>query len=201
MNPRQIKIAVVSSDHTHLAAAAEVLEGKGYQVSRFTSAQQALSEPAAKAAHVILADQDLAGDVDGLGLLGQLGDAKRQHSAILTASQATVDVAVKGMQLGACDLLSKPMDAERLLKSVELALARRGMYLTSPETINKIIGARLRDIRRDSDLTTQQLADRVGVTQSQISQIETGRSAASVVTLYRIAHALGLSLSRLLGDI
>lgn len=201
MNPRQIKIAVVSSDDTHLAATAEVLENKGYQVARLTSAQQALSDPAAQAAHVVLVDQDLPGDVDGLGLLGQLREANRQHSAILTASQPNVDVAVKGMQLGACDLLNKPADGDRLLKSVELALGRRGMFLTSPETINKIIGARLRDIRRDSDLTTQQLADRVGVTQSQISQIETGRSAASVVTLYRIAHALGLTLAKLLDGI
>jgi transcriptional regulator with XRE-family HTH domain len=56
----------------------------------------------------------------------------------------------------------------------------------------------LRQLRREQGLTTQQLANRVGVTQSQISQVETGRSAASVVTLYKIAQAFEMSLAEML---
>jgi DNA-binding NtrC family response regulator len=201
MNPQQIKVVVVTQDDGQMASVTEMLESKGYQVIRATSVQQALSEASSASAHVFLADQDLGGELNGLGLLTQVKDANRQISMILMGGQPQVDVAIKAMQLGVCDYLTKPVDGERLLRSIELGLARRGMYLTSPETINKIIGSRLRDIRRDCDLTTQQLADRVGVTQSQISQIETGRSAASVVTLYRIAHALDLSLSKLLEGI
>jgi len=201
MNPQQIKIAIVSSDVGQTKVAAETLEGKGYRVTKLTSGDQAVSQLSSHTAHVVVADQDIGGRMDGLEVLGQLRRANCQHSAILIASSASLDTAVAAMQLGVCDLLTKPIEPARLLDGVELALSRRGMYLTTPETINRIIGTRLRDIRRNSDLTTQQLADRVGVTQSQVSQIETGRSAASVVTLYRIARAIGINLSTLLEGI
>ena len=201
MNAQQIKIAVVSSDDAQLSAVTDSLENKGYQVAKYKSADSALSALSSRPAHVIVVDQDLAGQPDALSFLGQLRETDRQLSTVMIASEGSLDAAVKAMQLGVCDYLIKPVNADRLLRSVELALARRGMFLTAPETINKIIGSRLRDIRRDCDLTTQQLADRVGVTQSQISQIETGRSAASVVTLYRISHALGMNLSKLLEGI
>ncbi|NLX04791.1 MAG: response regulator [Phycisphaerae bacterium] len=199
MNPQQIKIAVISNDEAQASTAADVLSGKGYQISRYQNPDQLVSEVAGKSVHVALVDENLPADT--MDLVGQLKEADRQLSVILMGSQLSVDTAVRGMQLGVCDYLAKPINGDRLLKAVETALGRRGMFLTSPETINKIIGSRLRDIRRDSDLTTQQLADRVGVTQSQISQIETGRSAASVVTLYRISHALGMNLSSLLEGI
>jgi ribosome-binding protein aMBF1 (putative translation factor) len=43
-------------------------------------------------------------------------------------------------------------------------------------------------------LTQQELAERVGTSHSAISRIESGRHRTSVVTLQRIAHALGVRL-------
>ena len=49
------------------------------------------------------------------------------------------------------------------------------------------IGSRLRANRTMRHLTLRELARRVGVSPSLISQIETGRSQPSVGTLYAIA--------------
>lgn len=48
--------------------------------------------------------------------------------------------------------------------------------------------------RMDHDLTQQELADRVGLSLSQIARIEGGRSKTSLDTLLRIAHALDLKM-------
>jgi ribosome-binding protein aMBF1 (putative translation factor) len=48
--------------------------------------------------------------------------------------------------------------------------------------------------RMETDLTQQQLADRMGTSYSQISRIESGRHPTSIDTLQRIAHALDLQL-------
>ena len=60
------------------------------------------------------------------------------------------------------------------------------------------IGERLRVERQAHGLSLRHLADRLGVSPSLISQIETGRARPSVSTLYAIASELGVSLDDLL---
>ena len=62
------------------------------------------------------------------------------------------------------------------------------------------IGSRLRANRTMRDLTLRELARRIGVSPSLISQIETGRSQPSVGTLYAIATELEVSVDDLLFD-
>ncbi len=60
------------------------------------------------------------------------------------------------------------------------------------------MGERLREARRGRNLSLRVLADRLGVSPSLISQIETGRANPSVSTLYAIADELDVSLDELL---
>jgi transcriptional regulator with XRE-family HTH domain len=60
------------------------------------------------------------------------------------------------------------------------------------------IGDRLRSARRGHRLSLRELAKRLGVSPSLISQIETGRAQPSVSTLYAIAAELDVSLDELL---
>ena len=62
------------------------------------------------------------------------------------------------------------------------------------------IGSRLRANRTMRNLTLRELARRVGVSPSLISQIETGRSQPSVGTLYALATELEVSVDDLLFD-
>lgn len=60
------------------------------------------------------------------------------------------------------------------------------------------MGERLRKARQARKLSLRALADRLGVSPSLISQIETGRANPSVSTLYAIAAELDVSLDELL---
>jgi Predicted transcriptional regulators len=60
------------------------------------------------------------------------------------------------------------------------------------------MGERLREARRARNLSLRVLADRLGLSPSLISQIETGRANPSVSTLYAIAAELDVSLDELL---
>lgn len=60
------------------------------------------------------------------------------------------------------------------------------------------MGERLRLARQSRRLSLRVLADRLGVSPSLISQIETGRANPSVSTLYAIADELDVSLDELL---
>jgi transcriptional regulator with XRE-family HTH domain len=60
------------------------------------------------------------------------------------------------------------------------------------------MGDRLREARQARGLSLRSLAERLGVSPSLISQVETGRARPSVSTLYSIASELGISLDELL---
>ena len=60
------------------------------------------------------------------------------------------------------------------------------------------MGERLRGARQARNLTLRELAQRLGVSPSMISQIETGRASPSVSTLYAMANELDVSLDELL---
>lgn len=60
------------------------------------------------------------------------------------------------------------------------------------------LGARIREARLDARLSIRELARAVDVSSSFVSQVELGRAAPSIGTLYAIATHLGLSLDNLM---
>jgi transcriptional regulator with XRE-family HTH domain len=59
------------------------------------------------------------------------------------------------------------------------------------------LGERVRAIRSLRRLTLREVAESAGVSESFVSQLERGRSNASVATLQRLAAALGIEISDL----
>jgi len=59
------------------------------------------------------------------------------------------------------------------------------------------VGERLRALRRFRRCTLRTIADRSGLSESFLSQVERGRSSASIASLRRIADALGVSMADL----
>jgi transcriptional regulator with XRE-family HTH domain len=75
---------------------------------------------------------------------------------------------------------------------------RAGRRSTRPP-LEEDVGPRLRAHREQGGLSLRELARRLGVSPSAISQIETGKSRPSVSTLYSIVTELGMSLDELFG--
>jgi transcriptional regulator with XRE-family HTH domain len=62
------------------------------------------------------------------------------------------------------------------------------------------VGRRIRRERQRLGLTLRELAGRIGISASMLSQVETGRSHASVTTLYNLVQELDLALEDLFED-
>ena len=63
-----------------------------------------------------------------------------------------------------------------------------------------LIGRSLREARRRQGMTLRAVADKAGVTESFLSQVERDIASPSIATLRRIAVALGTSIGTLLDD-
>jgi transcriptional regulator with XRE-family HTH domain len=61
------------------------------------------------------------------------------------------------------------------------------------------VGERLRELRRSRRATLRTIADRSGLSESFLSQVERGRSSASIASLRKIADALGVTMADLFG--
>jgi transcriptional regulator with XRE-family HTH domain len=56
------------------------------------------------------------------------------------------------------------------------------------------VGRMIRELRETRQLSQRQLAERIGTTQSVVGRLEAGGSRPTLVTLERVAQALGLRL-------
>jgi transcriptional regulator with XRE-family HTH domain len=56
-----------------------------------------------------------------------------------------------------------------------------------------LVGRNVRRLRERAKLTQEQFAEKSGFSQQYISDLERGRRNPTVVTLYELAHALGVS--------
>lgn len=63
------------------------------------------------------------------------------------------------------------------------------------------ISDRLREIRKDKNITLQEIAEKSGVTKSLVSQIENSRSVPSLMVLMNLIKSLGIDLNEFFKDI
>src|ERR671930_2244064 len=72
------------------------------------------------------------------------------------------------------------------------------MPSSAPDVTAEVdVGERLRELRRFRRCTLRTIAERSGLSESFLSQVERGRSSASIASLRRIAEALGVSIADL----
>ena len=64
-------------------------------------------------------------------------------------------------------------------------------------TVNKKVGRRIKQVRKELGLTQEQLAEKVNMHYTTISRIETGDSNPPVQTISKIAKALKVSTGEL----
>ena len=69
------------------------------------------------------------------------------------------------------------------------------MALYQHDAISVNVGARLRELREQRNISMRALATSSGLSANALSMIERGRASPSVSTLYKLADALGISIT------
>jgi DNA-binding response OmpR family regulator len=191
---QQLRVLVVDVDETTRSNLAESLVGAGHQAKRLGDPMRAVEE--IKNGRYQLVLLDLGKPVDeGVQLLQRIRAADSDMCVIAMTERPSVASAVATMKLGAFDYLIKPFVFEDLCPIVDEAIRRKGLLVDVEQQLNATVGRRVRERRLERGLTLKQLANRTGLSVSLISQIELGRSAASMSTLHRLATALSVKMT------
>jgi two-component system, NtrC family, response regulator HydG len=118
------KILVVDDEASARSGLSKLLEHEGYSVETAADGVLALGAVAENAPALIVTDLKMP-NLDGMGLLAKLKEQGLEIPVIVTTAFGEVSVAVQAMRAGAEDYLTKPIDFDALLLSVERTLQRR----------------------------------------------------------------------------
>ena len=120
------RVAVVDDEPNIRRTLSMVLEGEGYTVETFESAEAFWPRLTSGPLDVILLDVRLPGQ-DGLETLNQLRERRSEVPVIMISGHASIEEAVRAMNTGASDFLEKPLSRERVLVTVKNAVERRAL--------------------------------------------------------------------------
>lgn len=118
-------ILIIDDDASVRSSLSFLLKRAGYYVEAVSSPDRALAFVRQTKPQLMLMDMNFSlatkGD-EGLDLLQQMGVLCPAVPVILITAWGSIELAVKGMQAGAFDFITKPWDNRQLLKSVATAL-------------------------------------------------------------------------------
>jgi len=192
-NQQRLNVLIVDREPESLIQLKELLSEQGYGVTCLSDPWRAPDEVRQNRFQLIVLDVSPgSGGGEALASIRAFDD---DICVIATTGLASVEMAVETMKHQAFHYLQKPLESEEVLAVVREAIRERGLIVDLETHLNTAVGRRIREKRHESDLTLKQLANRTGLSVSLISQIELGKSAASMSTMHKLAAALGVKMA------
>jgi DNA-binding NtrC family response regulator len=189
-----LSILVIDPDEQTNLELKTTLANEGYRVSTLTEPSQAKDEVRANRYQLVIIDVSPEND-SGIAALADLRSADSDLCIIATTEFPTVEMAVSAMKQQAFNYLRKPVELGELRSVLREAIQEKGLLVDLETRLNLEVGRRIRELRHSRPLTLKQLANRTGLSVSLISQIELGKSAASMSTLHKLATSLGTKMT------
>ncbi|MEA2568799.1 MAG: two-component system, NtrC family, nitrogen regulation response regulator NtrX [Acidobacteriota bacterium] len=117
------KILIIDDEPGIRTTLADILHDEGHRTTLCESGEEGLAQYAREEVDLIILDLWLPG-IDGMAVLERLR-AAGAPPVIVVSGHGNVDTAVRATRLGAYDFLEKPLSLERVLLTVNHALADR----------------------------------------------------------------------------
>lgn len=191
---QRLNVLVVDRDEGSNIAIKDYLTESGYHAQIVTESTEVIAEIKQGNFQIVLLDVSPL-EAGGPDLLQQIRSTDSDICVIAMTGFASVEGAVTSLKSQAFDYLQKPLDMDELNEVVKAAIREKGLLVDLETRLNQVVGRRLRELRTTAGLTLKQLANRTGLSVSLISQIELGKSAASMSTLHKLSTALQVKMT------
>jgi two-component system nitrogen regulation response regulator NtrX len=121
------RILIVDDEQGIRAALGQLLEFEGYEVHAVANAVDGISEYEKWKPHLVFLDVKMAG-IDGLEALRRIREHDPGAIVVMISGHATIQTAVEATQLGAYDILEKPLDTDRILVTLRNTLQHLDLH-------------------------------------------------------------------------
>lgn len=119
------RILIVDDEASMREFLSIALARMGYQVDAVDSAEAALEVFRESSYDVVITDIRIPGGMSGVDLLGELKEVDPAVQVILITAYASVETAVKAVQLDALDYVVKPFKVEQIKTRIDRAMEQR----------------------------------------------------------------------------
>ena len=118
-------ILIIDDDIAIRTSLSLLLKKEGFEVSSVSTPTEAMDFLRQNEPELVLLDMNFSNETtgeDGLKMLSFIKNRTPSVPVILITGWATIDLAVKGMKLGASDFINKPWQNAHLVQSIRIAL-------------------------------------------------------------------------------
>ncbi|MEM1145235.1 MAG: sigma 54-interacting transcriptional regulator [Pseudomonadota bacterium] len=173
-----IPILVVDDDRDLLELLSIRLRRAGFAVSVAESGNDALGVLRSQRQRAVVTDLKMDG-MDGLELLGEIESTYPALPVIVLTAHGSIPDAVTATQQGAFAFLTKPLDTEELIQTLNRAVA----LSVSPEPFEAVVSSSSSDSdRSDSQSWRQPIVSRSAIMESTLQEAElAAASKASII--------------------
>ncbi|HYD52931.1 MAG TPA: sigma-54 dependent transcriptional regulator [Gemmatimonadaceae bacterium] len=121
------RVLVVDDEQGIRGALGQLLEFEGYEVHTAANAVDGIAEVEKWRPHLVFCDVKMPG-IDGLEALKRIKALDPASIVVMISGHATIQTAVEATQLGAYDILEKPLDTDRILVLLRNALQHLDLH-------------------------------------------------------------------------
>jgi two-component system, cell cycle response regulator len=124
---KEFSILIAEDDQGTCKIMANALTEAGYKVTSTFTGEEAIEKARKATFDVLITDLKLPG-INGIEVLKKVKEGNVDICAIVVTAYASVDTAIRALEEGAYDYLTKPFDMEELKFVVGKGIERRGEY-------------------------------------------------------------------------
>jgi DNA-binding NtrC family response regulator len=195
----QLKVLVVDDDDSVRAYLHELLAPDGCEVVSVDDPTQVLDTLQSDRFHIVTLDLMMP-RMGGLELLHAIRRVDRDVAVIILTGFPSLETATEAIDLDVSAYMQKPFSGEELRETISRVARKKGIIVRREDELHITIGQNIRLLRKQHSLTLKEMGRRCNLSVSQLSQIERAESSPSVSSLYKVASALGVKISDLLGE-
>ncbi len=186
------KVLIVEDEVHARTGLTELIESWGYRAECAANGVEGLEKVQQWSPSIVVTDLKMP-RMDGMELLGRLGDLPQRVAVVMLTAQGSIESAVEAMRMGAFDYLPKPVDPVRLrsiLESVSRQMEEVKADLDEPRSSTRGESGALGQLVGSSPQmrSIYKLIERIAP--SNVSVLVTGESGTGKELVARSLHAL-----------
>ncbi len=184
----KIKILVVDDELSMRQFLKILLKKEGYEVETAVNGEDAVIKAKTDFFPVILMDYNMPGAIDGIELLQEFLYISKEHKVIIITAYSSTDQAIKAIELGAFDYVSKPFNVVAIRELVAKALKDYKPQAAASDIYVKSYSTESIDSKSNSMIEIESFAERIAPTDSTV--LITGESGVGKEVLASKIHQL-----------